>query len=133
MRFSNIRNVIFRSETGYSLIEVLVAMAILGIIAVTFLSGVSAGSKGVYVTDEGTTAESLAQTQMEWAKNASYTTNATQYSAAPIPAGDDYLGYTANITAQPLHVTDDGIQKITVTIQHSGREVLTLEGYKVDR
>ena len=133
MHLSSFRNVSNSSEEGDSLIEVLAAVAILGVIAVTFLGGVSTGSKGVYIADERATAESLAQTQMEWAKNASYTTNATQYSTAPIPTGDDYINYSANITAQPLHITDDGIQKITVTIEHSGKEVLTLEGYKVDR
>jgi hypothetical protein len=58
---------------------------------------------------------------------------ATDYSPAPIPAGPDYTGYSANITAEPLHTPDDGIQKITVTVKRLGEVVMELEGYKVDR
>ena len=35
--------------------------------------------------------------------------------------------------AEPLRAPDDGIQKITVTIKHSDKVVIRLEGYKVDR
>lgn len=122
-----------RRESGQTLLEMLVALAILGIIAVAFLSGVATSSKGVYIADEQATAESLARSQMEWAKNASYSYNGTGYSIAPIPATRDYTNYSANITAEPLNDPDDGIQKITVTIIHSDKEVFKLEGYKVDR
>jgi type II secretory pathway pseudopilin PulG len=132
MRLWDIRG-ISNNEAGVSLIETLVAVAILGFTAVIFFGGVSSSSQGVYIADERATAESLARTQMEWAKNATYTTNATQYSPAPIPAGKDYLNYSANITAAALHATDDGIQEITVTIKHSGKDIITLEGYKSDR
>ena len=67
---------------------------------------------------------------MEWAKSANYTDNTTQYSPAPIPGGKDYINYSANITAQPLH---NGIQKIIVTVNRSDEQVFTLEGYKVER
>jgi len=120
-----------------TLLETLVALAILGTIAVSFLSGVGISSKAVYIADERATAENLARSQMEWAKNASYsynaTSNATCYSVAPIPADKDYINYSANITAEPLHNPDDGIQKITVTITRSGKVVFKLESYKVDR
>jgi hypothetical protein len=49
-----------------------------------------------------------------------------------LPAG--YDGYTVNVSAEPVHAIDDGIQKITVTVGHHDKpEVITLEGYKVDR
>ncbi len=120
-------------EKGISLIETIIAVSILSAIAVSFLSGVATSSKGVYISDEEATAESLARTQMEWVKNASYSYNATSYSLAYIPADKDYMDYSANITAESLHETDDGIQKITVTIRRSGEKVFILEGYKVDR
>jgi type II secretory pathway pseudopilin PulG len=115
----------------------LVALAILGVTAVAFLNGLTTASRAGYIADERATAENLARSQMEWAKNASYsynaTSNATCYSIAPIPATEDYINYSANITAEPLHDPDDGIQKITVTITRSGKVVFNLEGYKVDR
>ncbi|GAI30919.1 unnamed protein product, partial [marine sediment metagenome] len=49
------------------------------------------------------------------------------------PGGKDYINYSAIITAEPLHDPDDGIQKITVTVKRSDKEVIKLEGYKVDR
>jgi prepilin-type N-terminal cleavage/methylation domain-containing protein len=122
-----------RHETGQTLIETLVALAILGVIAVAFLSGLTTTSRVAYTADERATAESLARSQMEWAKNASYSYDATSYSIAPIFATDDYINYSANIAAEPLHDPDDGIQKITVIITRSGEVVFQLEGYKVDR
>ncbi len=120
-------------EQGVTLIETVVALAILGTIAVTFLSGLATTSKAVGLADEQTTAESLAQSQMEWVKNASYSYNATGYSPAPIPSGKDYINYSAIIVAEPLHDPDDGIQRITVTVKHSDKGIIKLEGYKVDR
>ena len=111
----------------------MVALAILGTIAVTFLSGLATSSKASFIADEQATAESLARSQMEWAKNADYVYGANQYSPAPIHSGKDYIDYSVTIAAEPLHDPDDGIQRITVTVEHSGEGVITLEGYKVDR
>ena len=120
-------------ESGVTFIETVVALAILGVIAVAFLNGLTTTSKSVFIADEHTTAESLAQSQMEWVKNASYSYNATTYSSAPIPSGKDYINYSALITVEPLRSPDDGIQKISVTIKRSDKGVTKLEGYKVDR
>ena len=120
-------------ESGVTFIETVVALAILGVIAVAFLNGLTTTSKSVFIADEHTTAESLAQSQMEWVKNASYSYNATTYSPAPIPSGKDYINYSALITVEPLRSPDDGIQKISVTIKRSDKGVTKLEGYKVDR
>ncbi len=120
-------------ESGVTFIETVVALAILGVIAVAFLNGLTTTSKSAFTADEQTTAESLAQSQIEWVKNASYSYNATTYSPAPIPSGKDYLNYSALITAEPLRDPDDGIQKITVTVKRSDKGVIKLEGYKVDR
>jgi len=133
MRLFRTSNLFARRERGTTLIETVVALAILGAIAVTFLSGLATTTKAVGLTDEQTTAESLAQSQMEWVKNASYSYNATAYSPVSIPGGKDYINYSAIITAEPLHDPDDGIQKITVTVKRSDKEVIKLEGYKVDR
>ncbi len=128
MRLFSIPRVFVRRESGTTLLETVVALAVLGIIAVTFLGGLVTTSKAAFTTDERATAESLARSQMEWVQNASY--DATQYSPAPIPSGKDYVNYSTNITAEPL---DTGIQKITVTVKHSDKQVFTLEGYKVNR
>lgn len=121
-----------KGEVGLTLIETLVALAILGTISVSFLNGLTTATKSVYLADEHSTAVSLAQSQMEWLKNTSYSYNAT-YAAAPLPDEKDYLNYSVVIAAEPLHNPDDGIQKIIVTIKRSEEAVIRLEGYKVDR
>ncbi|MFC1864678.1 hypothetical protein ACFLYG_02490 [Chloroflexota bacterium] len=133
MQLFSMLRVFTRRESGATLLETVVALAVLGTIAVIFLTGLVTTSKAAFTTDERATAESLAQSQMEWAKNADYVDSATQYSPAAMPSGKDYINYSANIAAEPLHDPDDGIQKITVTVTRSDELVLTLEGYKVDR
>ncbi len=122
-----------RQELGITFLETVIALAILGAVSVSFLNGLTSASKAVFIVDEKTTAGSLAQSQMEWIKNASYSYNATSYSAAPIPDGKDYLQYSSVVSAEPVHTPDDGIQKITVSVQRSGESVYFLQGYKVDR
>jgi len=120
-------------EAGVTLLETLVALAILAVVAVTFINGLSTSAGTIYSADERATAESLARSQMEWAKNSTYSYNVTSYSLAPIMDASDYLNFSANITAEALHEPDDGIQKITVSVTRSGEIIYTLEGYKVDR
>ncbi len=126
-----------RCEKGFSLTEVLIALAILGIIGVGFLSGLATASKVLFTADERTTAESLAQSYMEYIKKQTYddTNNPPQYSLlSGIPDG-----YTLAITAERLDpvgdgtANDDGIQKITVVVQHHGNDVITLVKYKINR
>lgn len=124
---------ITRRESGMTLLETLVALAILGAVAVTFLGGLATTSRAAFINDERATTESLARSQMEWCKNADYDDSAAQYPSAPIPDHRDYVDYSATITAEPLHNPDEGIQKITVIIKRSGKEITRLEGYKVDR
>ncbi|MFC1862105.1 hypothetical protein ACFLT4_04415 [Chloroflexota bacterium] len=125
--------VFINCEAGVTLLETVVALAVLATIAVTFLSGLVTTSKATFMVDEQATAESLAQSQMEWVANATYVYDAAQYSPAPIPGGKDYINYSVDVAAQPLHPSDDGIQKITVTVSRSGERVFILEGYKVHR
>ncbi len=119
-----------RRESGVSLIETVVVLAVLGIVAVTFLNGLVISSRAAFTADKQATAGSLAQSQMEWVQNASY--NATGYSPAPIPGGKDYINYSVNITANSVNASNH-IQKITVTVKHYDKGVTILEGYKLDR
>lgn len=122
-----------RRESGTTLLETIVALAILGTIVVIFLGGLIGTTKAASLADEQTTAESLAQSQMEWVQNTTYIPAPTQYPPPPIPDSKDYLNYSANITATTLNGSDNGIQKVTVTIQRSGKSVVQLEDYKVNR
>ena len=117
---------LIKSEKGVSLIEVLLALVILGTIGVSFLGGLTGTSKGLIITDERDIAKTLAQSQMEYAMKQEY---ALSYSPAPIP--DVHTNYSAVIDT--ISFRDSNIQKITVTIHHQSKEVTTLEGYKINR
>jgi prepilin-type N-terminal cleavage/methylation domain-containing protein len=121
------------SEFGVTLVETLVALAILGVVAVTFLNGLIISSKAVSIADEQAVAGSLARNQMEWLKTVDYVYGATEYSPAPMPDGKDYINYLVTIAVEPLHIPDMGIQRVIVTVKRSGEAVVRLEGYKVDR
>jgi prepilin-type N-terminal cleavage/methylation domain-containing protein len=121
-----------KREEGFSLLEIVIAIAILGILAVGFLGALRTGSKTLSVTDERQTAKTLAQHQMEYVKLQGYLTS---YSPDPASAGE-YPGYTVAIYADSVPARDGNIQKIRVIVSHQGRAIImaedsTLEGYKV--
>jgi prepilin-type N-terminal cleavage/methylation domain-containing protein len=128
---------LIKRERGFSFIEVVIALAVLGIIAVGFLSGLGTASKGLLIADERETANNLAEAQIENLKQQAYDSinNPPQYSLMPgIPSNysiDQPLASRLDPNLDGFD-NDDGIQKLTVTVRHNGKEVLTLEDYKVN-
>jgi len=57
-----------KSERGFALIETLVALALLGIIAVAFLSGLATTSQAGFIANEQATAESLVRSEAEYVR-----------------------------------------------------------------
>ena len=153
IRFSNkARKTLGGRSRGFTLIEVLIALALFTIIAFVFAGGLSTASRAVITADVRTRAESLARTQMEFIKSQNYT-DATSpawqvtYQRLPdIPTGYSIcsINWTTNnasncgstptmsIIAIALNSTtsDSGLQKIKLVIRHDGTDILTLEGYK---
>ena len=115
-----------KSEAGTSLLETLVALALLGIVGVAFLGGLATSSSSRTVADEHASARILAESQIENLKEQEYL-----FSYSPIPIPADYPGYSANVIIDNMR--NSKIQKITVTIMHHGENITTLESYKVDR
>jgi len=146
-----------KGEKGFSLMEVALAMALLGVVAIAFLGGLATGSRAIMIADERATAESLARAQMEYVRSQeysiaewNYTITSSQLSSTDPPTADwwtndpppllssDYDGYTVIVSTVPLNgALDDGIQVITVTIQHTVsaevKEIFSLEGYRTQR
>ena len=127
---------LMKNEKGFSLIEVMIAIALLGIIGVAILGALATASRAIFVADERATAESLARSQMEYVKdpvNEQFEyDDSPSYEEVDVPSAD-HPNYTTSVNADMLLDPTDGIQKITVTVKHDGTTIITLEGYKVDR
>jgi prepilin-type N-terminal cleavage/methylation domain-containing protein len=112
-----------KSEKGITLLETILALAILGIISASFLSGVAMTSSARVTADECASGKILAESLMEGIKKEPY----LPYYSVTVPS--DFPGYTANVSV----VENNNIQDITVRIERRSREVFTLESYKVNR
>jgi prepilin-type N-terminal cleavage/methylation domain-containing protein len=127
-------------ESGFSLLEILVALGIVAAVAVVFLLGMAVSSKGVIVSQQSVAVDNLAKAQMENVKCSpyDYANNPPNYTAAKLTSLP--TSYGINITAQRINANpnndpalDDGIQQITITVTRNGATVYTLVGYKVNR
>ena len=115
------------SAKGLSLIETIVALAIFGLVAVVFLSGLTMSSKAVMVSHARVAAERLAKRQMEDIKAQDY---ATSYSEITVPQDLVDQGYDIEPSVEDIHSGE--LQKITVTVTHNGEVVFQLEDYKLN-
>ena len=142
-----------------TLIEVLVSLALFAIIAIAFANGLGTASKAGFTADVRTNAESLARTQMEYVKNPSCAYEealdggVANYTKIDMSSFPHYSICSYNRTGPPTNCgnsdliiaipwnsgnntaadTDTGLQKITLVIKHEGNNIITLEGYKIDR
>jgi len=139
---------IHRGQRGFTLIEVVIAMLLLGMIGVAIFTSLSYASTVLIIADRQATAESIARSQMEFIKDDA----SNRYkSEDPQPYEHDYIesadnpGYFISVDAEPLHSPDDGIQLITVTVRYDivrynaqtqgstlVSKTFTLEDYKRD-
>lgn len=116
-----------QDQRGLALPESIVAVAIVGVTVVAFVSALSAGSIAVREGGQEVVAQRLARTQLECIKGGPYDTT---YSKV-----DEPEGYTISVGVDsiPEAEGDTGIQKITVTILRDGDSIMTVEDYKVNR
>jgi len=127
---SRVRKVLQGRSRGLTLVELVIAMAFIGIIAVALLGGLSNAIMSLVVADVRTTAESLARSEMEYVKSQSYEDAPWNYEDDDPPG---YDGYAIEVSAEPLNDPDEGLQEIAVTVIHGAKEIVTLVGYKANR
>ena len=139
------------NERGSTFVEVLVALVVLGIVVASVPPAIILSTKAVFAQKEQTIAENLSRNQIEYVKNCPYISGVDgpwdgdgypDYDEVPVPDGS----YKVTVRVRPLHVTpgsmlhtylppfeDEGIQEITVEIEHVDKLVLTTKCYKVER
>jgi type II secretory pathway pseudopilin PulG len=120
---------VLKDETGLTLAESLITIAVIGVALVAFVVAMSTGALAVNESDQEVTAQSLARTQMEYIKGYPYDPVATTYPA--INTTDNY-SISIAVTSVP-DADDDNIQKVTATISRDAQALLIIEDYKVKR
>jgi len=136
------RSGVFRGQKGFLLIEILVGLALLGIITVVFLNGLSTAAKGVSVSQERVSAESLAKSQIEYIKLQDYVAvadynpddPANRYELIDTPADLAAAGYSVEINPPEIVLTEAGgyeLQSITVAVKRDGKGKLVVSIYRV--
>jgi Tfp pilus assembly protein PilV len=112
-------------ERGISLTEVVVAVGIMAVVVLAFVSALSTGSIAVREGEQEVVSQRLAQTQLEYIKGCPYN---TIYPAIDVPEG-----YSISVEVGSTPDNDNDIQKISVTVSRDGEDILTVEDYKVNR
>jgi prepilin-type N-terminal cleavage/methylation domain-containing protein len=100
------------NQKGFSLIEVLISLAILALLGVAFLTALSGASKILLKTDTSETARDLAVAQMERLKSEPYNLRTYNVDSSLFTATN---GYSANISVNSVK-PDGSLQKITITV-----------------
>jgi type II secretory pathway pseudopilin PulG len=122
------KTLIDRGERGITLVESLVAIAILGGGILTLVLAMSSGALAVRENDRQSIAQGLARAQLEYTKSYAFNPSATTYPAVSAPEG-----YAVAVVVAPVPGTNSNIQKITANVTRDGAVVITAEDYKVNR
>jgi len=119
-----------KGEQGISLLEVVIAIAVLGLLLAGFIPALLGITRSVISVDGRETAKNLAESELEYVKAQPYLVTYHPYdSSAKYPgfSVDDPLTVSDNLTGR-----DSDIQAITVVVRQRGAVITQLTGYKVN-
>jgi len=122
-----------RAQQGFSMIEVVISIALMGILAAGLLGAFGNALTTFVLTDSRETAKNFAESKMEQVLAEDYQPDydAIQNEAKPV----EYAAYGLNIDVDNNIVSANEtvkMQKITILVTHNNREY-RLEDYKVRR
>lgn len=133
-----------RGQKGFLLIDVLVGLAIVGVITVAFLSGLTTTLKGVSLSQERVSVESLVKSQIEYIKTQAYVAVGDYSPDDPdhryeviVPPDLAAAGYSVELIDMnpPETILSEAggyeLQKITVAVKRDGKAELVVSIYRV--
>jgi type II secretory pathway pseudopilin PulG len=123
------------SIKGFILIEVLVSIALLGIIGAGFLGALVTSSRTLIVADIRQTAKNFAEAQLEYIRSLPYDVSYAPSSEinAVYPNFSVVTQLDNRVHGEILNSRDMNIQKLTIAVQHQDKYVLSIIGYKENR
>ena len=126
------------TEGGFTLLEVIVALGIFGVVSVAFIISLSTAFQTQAINEEQVQGENLARAQLEYIRNQVFVEAPAPYitPASGITVPPDY-----DITVQTTVYVDPAgtayppgdIQKNTVTVSRNGKTLVTVEDLKTRR
>lgn len=143
MRLSIIKkHRLFSGERGLALLEILVGLAILAAITVTYINSLTGAYKGVNISQEVVAAESLAKSQIESIKVQDYVfvadynpaDPANRYELVGIPGDLVAANYTVEILSPEMVIEGSQgfeLQSVNVTVNRGERQMLTITFYRL--
>jgi type II secretory pathway pseudopilin PulG len=143
MRWTLGRGSMNLGQKGVMLFEILVGLAILGAIAVAYISGMTSTFNAIGISQERVAAESLAKSQVEYIKVQDYIMVAdydpddpgNRYELITIPADLIAAGYSVNISVPEVVISEaEGgfeLQSVNVTVNRHDKRKLMISSYKI--
>jgi prepilin-type N-terminal cleavage/methylation domain-containing protein len=115
-------------QNGLSLLEVVLSIAIMGILISGFIPAMMGITRNTISVDDRETAKNLAESQMEYIKNLPFSNN-----YAPYDSTTSYQGFVVDNPVLVSTISNRGtdIQSVTVVIRKYSREITRLTGYKM--
>ncbi len=116
------------SERGFVMIEMMLAVAIVGTAMLAVLLAFSTASRTAAFVETSTTGEWVATSQIEFIKTATYQLTPDTYASVSVPAGFAVSNATSDVTGG-----DENIQLVTVIVSRNGENVYETSALKVNR
>ena len=114
-----------KSANGFTLIEVMIVIAVLGILSAAGITAFDAQKRKGYRTDAIRSVSVMAQRMENWrASTGSYTTNIADVGGSVFPLPPEFPRYTLSLVADPVAET------YTITATATGAQVADKNCYK---
>lgn len=122
-------------ESGLTLIEVVISVALMSILGLALLQGLSGVARGQGSQDERVGAVIAGRAQLESVKRAAYDTSVTgasgpAYASLPSEITASGVAFNTAVLGQEI---ESGVQLITVVVKVGSEEITRLQAYKVNR